>query len=114
MSFGWDTNKKIEFLEPGTRQAVLGTATPNYIIHHPYGFRQEDIVQSLCLAVSELIDMAEAEAAARIRIEEVTRRSLDVQDKTQRENNDSDTADDSQEVIGVGEERASVNESFNI
>ena len=60
--FKWDENKKVELYNPSDRKMLIREATPKYIIQNPNGFRIEDIVHSLCIAVSEMIEMSEAEA----------------------------------------------------
>ena len=60
MSFAWNELKKVELFNVNTKQAYLSKATPKTIIRNPHGFRQDDIIHSLCIAMSEIINMAEA------------------------------------------------------
>jgi len=59
--FGWNKPKKVEMLNRGTQQTYLTEVSPKQIIKEPYGFREQDIIHSLCLVLSELIEMQEAQ-----------------------------------------------------
>jgi len=121
MSFGWNEPKAVEIFDPATKQARRGKATPNYIVHHPYGFRQEDIVHSLTIAMSELIDIAEAQALSIKNFEELkeTYNAPETEEEDQEEEGDGsfdgeDTIEHSLKAKDNGEARGSIDESPNI
>ena len=120
MSFKWDEPKSVEIFDPGTKQARRDKATPSYIIHHPYGFRQEDIVHSLTIAVGELIDVAQAQAQS-IQNFEALKEIQNAQEETETENQQGqgspdgeDTAEHSPEIESASEKRGSISESPNL
>jgi len=64
MNYKWNENKKVEKYDSASKKNYVELSTPKYIIKNPHGFRQEDILHSLCIALSDLIDGAEAEEKA--------------------------------------------------
>ena len=64
--FGWNKEKKVEVLNRGTQQTYLTSATPKQIIATPYGFREQDIIHSLCIVLTELVEMEEARCQSQV------------------------------------------------
>jgi len=64
MSFEWDKPIKVEQFDPGSKQTYVTETTPKFVVKNPYGFRSEDILHSLALIASEVIDMTEAQVKA--------------------------------------------------
>ena len=119
MSFAWNAKKKVELYNPGTRKTQLSEATPSYILHHPYGFRQEDIIHSLAIAVAELIDMSEAQATTfenilNLKEARNAKEKSEENDESKRDNDDPNDADDSRQVENSVEEGGGVVKSSGV
>lgn len=70
MGFQWNNTKKVEKLDRTTRKPSIHEVKVSDIVKNPNGFRQEDIILSLCLCVSEIIETLEAQAAAQTVVSE--------------------------------------------
>lgn len=119
MSFTWDEPKIVEVYDPATRQVRRDKATPSYIIRNPYGFRQEDIVHSLSIAVSELVDIAQAQAGnASKLLKEIQNAQKNEEEEHQEEGkgdfNGEDTTEHPLKVKDNGKARGGIDESPNI
>ncbi len=60
--FAWDRPVKIEKYDPHTRKVSVTQTTPIEVVSQPNGFRQEDITNSLCIVISELVNTVQAQA----------------------------------------------------
>lgn len=70
MKFGWDKKIKVQMIQPDKRVLTAET-TPKFVVNKPYGFRQEDIIRSLCEVVSELIEESEARASSMTNLQDI-------------------------------------------
>jgi len=119
MSFNWETPKKVEQYDPGAKRTYITEATPKYIVQNPYGFRQEDIVHSLAIVASELIEMAEAQARSLRNIqlmkESVNATKAETQEvQTKRDSDDKDPAEHSRAAEEDGQDRGRLAESSGV
>ena len=116
MSFGWNDNKKVEKMDPLSRQVYQAEATPKFIIKNPHGFRQDDIVHSLALVVSEMVEMAEAQASSQLSILKM-KESINAKTEDQaaeRDIDNQDAAQHPQSFEETSEERGSLSESSGV
>lgn len=77
MSFGWDRQIKVESKRVDG-QVIIVESTPKNVIREPNRHRVEDIINSLCAVLSELIIMEEAKA-------ESSQKVLDMMNKKKEE-----------------------------
>lgn len=61
MKHGWNREIKIEKLD-SSRKVVIANTTPREVVMEPNRYRQEDIINSLCIVVKELIKESEENA----------------------------------------------------
>lgn len=73
MSFKWNQKQKVQKYDVHSKQVFVQEETCADVIRQPQGHRSEDIINALCIAVSELIDMAESQAATQQKVFETLR-----------------------------------------
>lgn len=73
MGFGWDKNIKVEVSQeaPGGSRTVVVESTPKQVILKPNRHRMEDIINSACLVLGEMILMFEAQAQSQEKVMEM-------------------------------------------
>lgn len=83
MSFGWDRSIKVEKLRQDG-QRIIEESTPKQVIMEPNRHKVEDIVNSLCVALSELIIMQESQAESSQRVLEMIQKKNEEKEEKQK------------------------------
>lgn len=105
--FGWNDTKKIEKINPSNRKIYVTESTPKEIVTNPSGYRNEDILHSLCLIVKELILTAEEQAKEIENKMEMLNRSLNGEEevKVEKEVGEDYSQDNGESPQGFEESR---------
>lgn len=79
--FAWNKSVRIEKMDPHTRRVSVEQTTPVHVINNPNGFRMEDIVNSMGIALSEIIKTLEAQAQSAFRVQNLLEQQMLAQEK---------------------------------
>jgi hypothetical protein len=77
MGFKWNKKQKVQKYDVHSKQVFVQEETCADVIRRPQGHRSEDIINAICVAVSEMIDMHESQAATQQRVFETLKKKQD-------------------------------------